>query len=266
MPEETDEPLVEYACSDHIATLTLNRPSKLNAVNDDMVRQIAAALHRFDLDEDARIAIICGKGRAFSSGADVQQRQLRSREEFARHGGAQAQDASSHDLFSRAVNWKPVMAAVHGYVLGLSLGLALECELIVAEEGTKFQVTETPRGLSGAKYWALLNFRGAGAFATDVALTGRFFTAEEALNAGVIDRVAPRGTFMQAARDMAAQVAKNPPLGVQSTVRARRHYLEQMSRDVLLQVSLAKLHLSEDFRESARAFVEKRPAGPFKGR
>ena len=209
-------------CSEHIATITLNRPDKLNAVNDDMVRQIAAALQRFDTDNDARVAILCGRGRAFSSGADVQQRQLRSREEFERHGGAQAQDASSHDLLLRAVNWKPVIAAPHGYVLGLALGLMLECDLIVAEEGTKFQVTETPRGLSGAKYWALLNFRGAGAFATDVSLTGRFFTAEEALAAGVIERVAPRGTYMEVARALAAAVAKNPPLGVRSTMRARR--------------------------------------------
>jgi enoyl-CoA hydratase/carnithine racemase len=71
---------------------------------------------------------------------------------------------------------------------------------------------------------------------------------------------------MEVARELAAQVAKNPPLGVRSTVRARRHALEHLSRDVLLQVSLAKLHLSEDFGESARAFAEKRSAGPFKGR
>jgi enoyl-CoA hydratase/carnithine racemase len=258
--------LVEYDCRDHIATITLNRPDKLNAVNDDMVRQISAALQRFDHDADARVAVLCGRGRAFSSGADVHQRQLRSRAEFERHGGAQAQDASSHDLFLRAVNWKPVLAAPHGYVLGLALGLVLESDLVVAEAGTKFQVTETPRGLSGAKYWALLRFRGAGAFATDVSLTGRFFTAEEALEAGIIDRVAPQGRTMEVAREVAAQVAKNPPLGVRSTVRARRHALEQMSREVLLQVNLAKLHLSEDFAESARAFAEKRPAGPFKGR
>jgi enoyl-CoA hydratase/carnithine racemase len=142
----------------------------------------------------------------------------------------------------------------------------LECDLIVAEEGTKFQVTETPRGLSGAKYWALLNFRGGGAFATDVALTGRFFTAEEARAANVIERVAPESELMPTARALAAEVANNPPLGVRSTVRARRYQLEQLSRDVLLQVNLAKLHLSEDFAESARAFAEKRPAGPFKGR
>ena len=109
-------------------------------------------------------------------------------------------------------------------------------------------------------------FEKVAAFATDVSLTGRFFTAEEALQAGIIDRVAPRGTYMEVARELAAQVAKNPPLGVRSTVRARRHALEQLSRNVLLQVNLAKLHLSEDFAESARAFAEKRPAGPFKGR
>ena len=260
------EPLVEYECRDTIATITLNRPDKLNAVNDDMVREMAAALSRFDTDNEAYVAILCGRGRAFSSGADVRQRQLRSREEFERHGGAQAQDASSHDLLLRSVNWKPVIAAVHGYVLGLALGLVLECDLIVAEAGTKFQVTETPRGLSGAKYWAMLNFRGGGAFATDVSLTGRFFTAEEAKAAGIIERVAPTGELMETARALAGEVAKNPPLGVRSTIRARRWYMGQLSREVLMQVNLAKLHLTEDFRESARAFVEKRPAGPFKAR
>src|ERR1700743_3965240 len=105
------ESLVEYECSDRIATIALTRPDKLNAVNDDMVRQIAAALGRFDTDNDAHIAILCGRGRAFSTGADVRQRQLRSREEFERHGGAQAQDASSHDLLLRSVNWKPGIAA-----------------------------------------------------------------------------------------------------------------------------------------------------------
>src|SRR5262249_6694407 len=153
----------------------------------------------------------------------------------------QAQDALSHDLLLRTVNWKPVIAAVHGYVLGLSLGLTLECDLIVAEEGTKLQVTETPRGLSGAKYWALLNFRGGGAIATDVGLTGGFFSAEEARAAGVIERVAPKGRLMEEAHALGADVAKTPPLGVRSTIRARRYYLEQLSREVLMQVNLAKL-------------------------
>jgi len=88
----------------------------------------------------------------------------------------------------------------------------------------------------------------------------------EARAANVIERVAPQGALMDTARTLATDVAKNPPLGVRSTVRARRYQLEQLSRDVLLQVNLAKLHLTEDFAESARAFTEKRPAGPFKGR
>ena len=100
--------------------------------------------------------------------------------------------------------------------MGLAPGIVLECDLIVAAAGTKFQVTETSRGLGGAKYWALLNFRGAAAFATEVTLTGRFFTAEEALAAGIINRVAPEGRHLEVAYELAAEVAKNPPLSVRN--------------------------------------------------
>jgi enoyl-CoA hydratase/carnithine racemase len=258
--------LVEYECRDRVAIITLNRPDKLNAFNDDLTRQALAAMHRFDLDPDADVAVLTGRGRAFSSGADVQQRQLRPREEMEKHGGPQARDANSQNLLIDSVNWKPVIAAVHGYVLGLALGLALECDLIVAEEGTRFQVTEAPRGLSGAKYWALLNFRGGGSLAVNVSLTGRFFTAEEAKAVNIIDEVAPKGEYLAAAKALAVRIAKNPPLGVRHTVQMRRWELRKVQQEAVRQVGMAKLHLSEDFRESARAFVEKRPAGPFKGR
>jgi len=195
--------LVEYTCSDRVATLTLNRPEKLNAFNDELVMALQDGLRRFDADPEAQVAIIHGRGRAFSSGADVQQRQLRKREEFERLGGPQGFGAHSCDLLTKSVNWKPVIAAPHGYVLGLAVGIVLESDLIVAEAGTKFQITETPRGLGGAKYWGMMHFRGAGAFGTEVALTGRFFTAEEALAAGVINRVAPAGTYLDAARALA---------------------------------------------------------------
>jgi enoyl-CoA hydratase/carnithine racemase len=260
------EPLVLYSVENRVATITLNRPARLNAFNDDMTREALAAMRRFDLDPDADVAVLCGNGRAFSSGADVQQRQLRPKEEMEKHGGPQARDANSQDLLINSVNWKPVICAAHGYVLGLALGLALECDLIVAEEGTKFQVTETPRGLSGAKYWALLNFRGGGSFATQVTLTGRFFTAEEAKTVNLIDEVAPKGQHVAAAQALAATIAKNPPLGVRHAVQQRRWELKKVQQEAIRQVGMAKLHLSEDFRESARAFVEKRPAGPFKGR
>src|ERR1700758_1959015 len=258
--------LVEYACSNRVATLTLNRPDRLNAFSDDLVRHLADALRRFDLDSEAQVAIICGRGRAFSSGADGHQRQPRKREEFEALGGPQGWGANSGDLLTRSVNWKPVIAAPHGYAMGLALGIVLESDLIVAEAGTKFQVTETSRGLGGAKYWALLHFRGAGAFANEVALTVRFFTAEEAFAAGIVNRVAPAGSHLEAARELAAAVARNPPLSVRATVRTRRWYMEQLEREVIMQTAPLKLYLSEDFHEAARAFAEKRQPGPFKGR
>jgi enoyl-CoA hydratase/carnithine racemase len=258
--------LVEYACADHVATLTLNRPEKLNAFSDEMVVALNEALRRFDADADAYVAVVHGRGRAFSSGADVRQRQLRPREEFERLGGPQGFGAHSGDLLTKSVNWKPVIAAPHGYVLGLAVGIVLECDLIVAEAGTRFQITETPRGLGGAKYWGLMHFRGAGAFGTEVALTGRFFTAEEALAAGVINRVAAAGTHLDVALELAQAVGKNPPLSVRATVRSRRWYMDQLGREITMQMAPLKLYLTEDFQEAARAFVEKRAPGPFKGR
>jgi hypothetical protein len=133
--------------------------------------------------------------------------------------------------------------------MGLALGIVLECDLIVAAAGTKFQVTETSRGLGGAKYWALLNFRGAAAFATEVTLTGRFFTAEEALAAGIINRVAPEGHHLEIAYELAAEVAKNPPLSVRATVRTRRWYMDQLEREVAMQTAPLKLYCRRTSRK-----------------
>jgi enoyl-CoA hydratase/carnithine racemase len=256
-----------YHVEDNIATITMNRPKKLNAIDDDMVRAIMAAMDRFDMDDEAHTAILCGNGRAFCSGADVRARQLRSQEDLRSKGGPSAKDAKSGDIFLRSVNWKPVIAAVHGYVLGLGLGLAFDAELVVAEAGTKFQVTETPRGLSGSgKYMNLLAYRGMGSFATEVTLTGRFFTAEEAHAAGVVDRVAPAGQYLEAARELAKAINKNPPLAVRASVMQRRWQIDDNRREAVRYQGLNKLYLSEDFAEATRAFVEKRPAKPFKAR
>ena len=164
----TDE-LMQYERDGSIVTIRFNRPDKLNAFSDDMVRALGDALHRFDTDPDANVAVLCGNGRAFSSGADVQQRQLRPREELERLGGPEGSGARIGDVLTRAVNWKPVIAAPHGYVLGLAVGIVLESDLIVAEAGTRFQITETSRGIGGAKYWGLMQFRGGGAFGNEVA-------------------------------------------------------------------------------------------------
>ena len=266
MTEYDLDGLVEYEHTGNVVTLRLNRPEKLNAFNDELVAALMQGLRRFDQDGDAHLAIICGNGRAFSSGADVHQRQLRSREEFEKYGGPQAFGAHASDLLTKSVNWKPVIAAVHGYVLGLSVGIVFESDLIVAEEGTQFQITETSRGLGASRYWGLLNYRGGGAFATEVALTGRFFTAEECLEANLINRVAPKGKLLEVANELAEEVCVNPPLSVRATVRTRRWYMDQLSREIMMQTAPQKLYLSEDFREAALAFTEKRKPKPFKGR
>ena len=262
----SDTDLVQYDRIDNIVTLTLNRPDKLNAFSDELVGALADALRRFDIDADAHVAILRGNGRAFSTGADVRQRQLRSRAEFEALGGPQGWGTNSFDLLTRAVNWKPVIAAVHGYVLGLAVGIVFDCDLIVAESNAKFQITETSRGLGGAKYWATLSHRGGGAFASEVALTGRYFTAEEAAAHNLINRVAPEGMHLAVAMELARQVAANPPLSVRSTVRVRRWQMAQHVREVINMTAGEKLYLSEDFHEAALAFAEKRKPVPFKGR
>ena len=257
---------MQYERDGSIVTIRFNRPDKLNAFSDDMVRALTEALQRFDTDPDANVAVLCGNGRAFSTGADVQQRQLRPREELERLGGPEGTGARVGDVLTRAVNWKPVVAAPHGYVLGLAVGIVLESDLIVAEAGTRFQITETSRGIGGAKYWGLMQFRGGGAFGNEVALTGRWFTAEEAHAAGVIDRVAPEGTALEVAYDLARQIDRNPPLSVRATVRTRRWHMSRMSEEIHMQNAPLRLHLTDDFREAASAFVEKREPGPFKAR
>jgi enoyl-CoA hydratase/carnithine racemase len=171
------------------------------------------------------------------------------------------------ELTTKVVNWKPVVAAVHGYALGMALGLVLECDLIVAEEGTQFQVTETARGLGGYRHWARLRARGAAAaFADEVCLTGRMFSAEEALTAGVLARLAPKGNGLEAALELAAAIARNPPLSVRETVRIRRWHVNELVRAVSFQTAPVRLELTEDFAEAVKAFAEKRPPGPFKAR
>ena len=266
MNEGNRDDLVRYRVEDQIAIISLNRPRKLNAFSDELVFALGEALNRFDTDDEANVAIIHGNGRAFSSGADVHQRQLRSREEFLKLGGPQGRGSNSGDLFIKSVNWKPIITAPHGYVLGLAFGIILESDLIVAEEGTQIQLTETSRGLGGSKYWRLMQYRGSSTFSTEVALTGRFFTAEEGHAAGFIDRIAPNGKHLETAMELAQQVNTNPPLSVRATVRTRRLEMERIGKEAQSQINALKLFLTEDFQEAAKAFTEKRKPSKFKGR
>src|SRR5262247_2823805 len=244
--------------------ITLNRPEKLNAATDQLVEDVNDALFEFDADPELQVAILSGAGRAFCSGADVQQRQLRTREELRRLGGPAGRRSRENGL-SETVNWKPVIAAVHGYALGLGYSLSQSCDLVVAAEGTKFQIREVQRGLGGAQHWVATWFWTGSRFANEIALTGRMFTAEEALQHGMVNRVVPVEQLLSAAEALAAEILENPPLSVRANVRVMRWFVNEMQRQSRYYTQGLGLHLSEDFQESARAFIEKRKP-KFQGR
>lgn len=256
---------ITYEAKDGIAYITLNRPDKLNAVTDDMVLAFREMLFQVDEDDDVQVALVSGNGRAFCSGADVKQRQLRPVEELKKLGSFHARGASISDAFFGFAHWKPVVTAVHGYVLGAGLSLALRSDIVVASPSAKFQVTEVNRGLDTTRFWTFLTYLGGGAFATDVCMTGRFWDAVEAHDRGVVSRVVDEGQHFVEAEKLARHLMTLPPLAVRSVVRNRRLALEELQAHANARVTQG-LHLSKDFRESAEAFVEKRDAAAFEGK
>jgi enoyl-CoA hydratase/carnithine racemase len=222
-----------------------------------MAEELAEAWHLFDSDKEAHVAVLSGAGRAFCSGADVKQRQLRSREELERLGGPAGRNAPRNPL-GNTVNWKPVIAAVHGYALGAGWGLVQQCDLVVAAEGTKFQITETRRGLGGANHFGLAWFYSGDRFGSEIAITGRMFSAEEAYEHGMVNRLVPQSQLLATADELVNEILSNPPLAVRATVQASRFLRSDLTRNAGIYQSGMKLHLSEDFREGATAFMEKR--------
>jgi enoyl-CoA hydratase/carnithine racemase len=249
-----------------IGVITLNRTEVLNAFSDDQVRAVSRAVHELDADDDVWVMILRGNGRAFSSGADVRQRQLRPEAERRAFGSPEAPDARGRDILQGLQHFKPAIAAVHGYAIGMALGLTMECEIVVAEEGTRFQITEISRGLGGARYWDLLRMRGGGAWADEIGITGRWFDAQEAFDHGVINAITPPGGAFDRALEYAEQILRNPPLSVRATVAMRRARIVAAASEGDTYIDPLNLHLTSDFQESALAVMEKRPPAPFQGR
>lgn len=258
---------IVYDKHDKIAHITLNRPRILNAYNDTMGEELFEALRDFDQDDALHVLIISGNGRAFCSGADVKQRQLRPRDEMRRIGGPAGGIKPAGGLLGlgQTVNWKPIIAAVHGYALGVGFALAMASDIIVAAAGTKFQIREVQRGIAGSQHWASTWFWGGGRLATEIALTGRYFTAEEAMQLGMVNHLVAADQLLATAEAVAAEILTNPPLSVRANVRVSRWFVRRMEEEALAFTAPLKLHMTEDFRESALAFVEKRPA-VFQGR
>jgi enoyl-CoA hydratase len=205
---------IGYAVRDRIAHISFERGEKHNAFRDEDLQALSTALRRLDGDETADIAILSGRGRSFSSGGDVSARLQRSMDE-----GSTAARTTEREAFLECDHWKPVIAAVHGYCLGHALATALLCDHIVATRDARFQVTETRIGLAMP---GLIPQLGTPAFAYDVSLTGRMFTAEEAMAGGMLTRLVDAGAHVDGAEELARQILENPQTAVRSLVQVRR--------------------------------------------
>jgi E-phenylitaconyl-CoA hydratase len=247
-----------------IATVTINRPDRLNAMDTEHYEALSDAWQRVRDDNDIRVAIITGAGgKAFTVGADLKSR-FSSEEAWADLWLTQ-----KGQLLNRGLEiWKPVLSAINGYCLGGGMTLMLATDIRVADETATFSVAEVKRGLIPANGGTQRLIRQVPyAVAMEMLLTGDAISAQDALRWGLINRVAPAGGALDVAHELARKIAANAPLAVQATKE-----MAIRSRDVDLATGLRMeqlvartLRATEDAKEGRTAFAEKRPA-QFKGR
>ena len=245
-----------YERKDRIAYIMFNRPQSLNAVNRQFEEDLHEALLEFDTDDEAWVGIIHGSGRAFCAGADIKQRfvEMTPQESARRERGP-----NPEGYLGRTINWKPVIAAVHGYALGAGIVIAAECDMIVASEDARFGITETRRGLAGGRIWAKVNAFMPSKIASEMVITGEPVEAAELYRLGLINRLVPNGFHLSAAEALAEKVLKAPPLATRVGVKLTRRQWVQAGAEADMQTLPLKLHMTEDFKEASRSFVEKRP-------
>ncbi len=244
-----------------IATAIINRPEKLNALNWDLVTELADELEKLDRDDAIGCIVLTGAGdRAFAAGADI----------------AEMSDASTMRMATGPFeSWdrirrihKPIIAAVGGFALGGGNELAMHADIIIASEKAKFGQPEILLGIMpGAGGTQRLAHTVGKYKAMEMCLTGDQFTAQDMLAAGLVNKVVPEGQHLEEAKDMARKIASRGPLAARMTKEAIL-----MAFETPLQVGLlyekrlfAMLFSTEDQKEGMRAFMEKRKA-EFKGR
>ena len=207
---------IDYDLSGGVAVITMNRPDKMNAMNQALGDALEAAVVRAVKDPDVRAIIVTGEGRAFCAGADLEP----GGDTFARERAWQA----AADLEARVRPWNlstPIIAAINGPAVGIGATLPLHWDLRIASERAKIGFVFTRRGIlpEANSTWILPRLVGL-AKAMDLLLTGRILSAAEALEHGVVSRVVPHDELMASARKMAEDIARNTaPLSVAITKR-----------------------------------------------
>jgi enoyl-CoA hydratase/carnithine racemase len=257
-----------YDVSNGIATITLNRPERLNAISGPMLSSLSRALRDADGDTGVRVIVMTGAGRGFCAGLDL--KDVASGTGIG--GGNGAGLAPRFDLANSPpvvlhTTDKPVLCALNGPAAGYGLDLALGCDIRIASTEAKLAAIFGKRGIvpeSGGS-WLLPRLLGW-ARAAEVVFRSRVLSADEALELGLVNRVVEHDRLMDTTREWAEEIASNAPLAVQATKRMMRLGLEETFEANVHHVYLQLLPLfrTEDFREGVQAFIEKRPA-QFKG-
>ena len=241
--------------SDHVCVIKLNRPEAMNALNTDLLRELAQALGEAAENDRVRCVVLTGSEKVFAAGADISEMAEQS---FV--------DVFSNDLFGGELEQllrfrKPIIAAVSGYALGGGCELAMMCDFIIASDTAKFGQPEinlgVVAGMGGTQ--RLTRFVGKSK-AMDMHLTGRFMDAEEAERGGLVSRVVPAKKLMDEAMAAAAKISEKSAVTVMAVKEAVNRSYETTLREGLLYERrlFHALFATEDQSEGMAAFLEKR--------
>jgi enoyl-CoA hydratase/carnithine racemase len=257
-----------YDVKDGIATLTLNRPERLNALGDSLRDDLLDAVTRASADHEVRVMIVTGAGKGFCAGGDV--KAMNEAKEDRRERPLIEKIAPSRDrtLLAMRDAPQPIIAAVNGAAAGAGMNLALGCDIRIASTAAKFSQAFVRRGLHpdwGGTYF-LPRVVGM-AKACELIFTGDIIDASEAMRLGLVSQVVAPEALMPTANDLARKIATGPPIAVRLAKRALYHSVDSDLRAALEFETFAQNVCSEteDAREGIRAFVEKR-APVFQGR
>jgi enoyl-CoA hydratase/carnithine racemase len=261
-----------YHVADRVATITLNRPDKLNAWTAVMEREVRGAMGEAEQDETVRVIVLTGAGRGFCAGADMSLLSTVAEKGLDEARRAQAVQPASGGAGTRkdfqkkysyfAAVKKPVIAAINGPVVGLGLVIALYCDLRFASDAARFGTAFAQRGLI-AEYgmaWMLPRLVGH-ANALDLLFSARMIDAAEALRMGLLNQVFPRETFAESVQKYAATLASS--VSPRSLRVMKRQVYEGMFQTLAEAFESSELEMlaslqCEDFKEGVAHFIEKR--------
>jgi enoyl-CoA hydratase/carnithine racemase len=254
---------VLYDVAGNVATVTLNRPEKMNAATFDMADDFRAALTRANEDGDVRCVVLTGAGKAFCSGDDVEAAWGDPRMEATMAELAGPNPPLTPEIAALLDCPKPLIAAVNGVALGIGMDFALACDIRYASEKARFGQLFVKMGLMAdvSGYWRLPQLVGPSA-AAEMLFTGDMIDAAESLRLGLVSRVLPPDELLPAAQELAARIAANPPLALQHIKEGLRRAAGMSRADLddlarFVGNGLSELFASDDHKAAVAKFMQR---------